>query len=111
MEWDQMRAEKRLEIEREKIELEKEDAVIKWELEKAKPFGVIELEKERLQFARGTEDAKIMLVDGTHLDAHAKKWVAEKKEINDRRAHEAATTAATVEDATRMQAKHDKLDE
>ena len=35
MDWDRKRAEKKLEIEREKIELEKQQAAIKWELEKA----------------------------------------------------------------------------
>ena len=41
MEWDWKRAEKRLEIEREKIELDKQQVAIKWELEKAKTFGEI----------------------------------------------------------------------
>ncbi|KAE8769979.1 hypothetical protein D1007_58349 [Hordeum vulgare] len=73
---DWTRAERGLEIEREKIELEKQEAGIKWELEKAKTFGEIELENER------------------------------KKEINDLRALEAAwaTTAAAVEEVARMQA-------
>ncbi|KAE8808684.1 putative oxidoreductase [Hordeum vulgare] len=46
--WDQKRVERRLEIEKEKINLEKKEAAIKWELQKAKTFGEIELEKERL---------------------------------------------------------------
>ena len=60
--------------------------MIKWEHEKAKTSVDIELEKERLQLARDAEDAKIMLMDETLLDEHAKKWLADKKkEINDRR--------------------------
>ncbi|KAE8804714.1 hypothetical protein D1007_19271 [Hordeum vulgare] len=58
IERDQMRAERRLEIEREKIELEKQDAAIKWELQKAKTFGENELKKERLQLSRDAEDTK-----------------------------------------------------
>lgn len=49
-----MRAEERLQIEREKIELKKQEAAIKWELEKAKTFEEIEL-KERLQLARDAD--------------------------------------------------------
>ena len=71
--------EKKLELEREKIELEKQEAMIKWKLEKAKTFGDIELEKERLQLARGEEDARIILVDEPLLDEHAKKWLVDKK--------------------------------
>jgi hypothetical protein len=97
MEWDRKRAEKKLEIEREKIELEKQQAAIKWELEKAKTFGDIELEKERLQLARDAEDARIMLADETLLDEHAKKWLADKKEINDRSEYKAARAAAEME--------------
>ncbi|KAE8796715.1 hypothetical protein D1007_28365 [Hordeum vulgare] len=74
-----------------KIELEKQETTIKWELEKAKTFGEIELEKQRLQFAKDAEDAKIILADDTHLGVPAKKCLAEKKkEINYRRAQEAA---------------------
>ena len=73
MKWDRKRAEKKLEIGRGKIELEKQQEVIKWELVKAKTFGDIELEKERLQLARNAEDARIMLADETLLDEHAKK--------------------------------------
>lgn len=49
-----MRAEERLQIERDKIELKKQEAAIKWELEKAKTFEEIEL-KERLQLARDAD--------------------------------------------------------
>ena len=38
-------------IEREKIELNKREAAIKWDLEKARTFGNIEFEKKRLQLA------------------------------------------------------------
>lgn len=120
MEWDRIRAEKRLEIEREKIESEMQKAVIKWELEKAMTFGEFELEKERLQLARDAEDAKIMLADETLLDEHAKKWLAhKKKEINDHREYEAARAAAAAaadhavrtqaEQAARMQAEQDAV--
>ncbi|KAE8814036.1 putative oxidoreductase [Hordeum vulgare] len=106
MDWDQMRVGRRLEIEKEKIELEKQDATIKWELKKANTFGEIELEKERLQLAWDTKDVKIMLADETHLNAQAKKWDAEKKkEINYRRVQEAAGAAA-AEHATKMKAEH-----
>ncbi|KAE8785382.1 putative oxidoreductase [Hordeum vulgare] len=106
MDWDQMRGERRLEIEREKIELEKQEAAIKWELKKAKTFEEIELEKERLQLARYTKDAKIMLADESVLDEHAKKCLAEKnKEINDRRAPEAAMAVAAADRAAGMQAE------
>ena len=44
MTWDRKRAEKKLEIEREKIGLEKQEATVKWEREKAKTFGEIEFE-------------------------------------------------------------------
>ena len=65
--------------------MEKQQAAIKWELEKAKVFGDIELEKERLRFIRDAKDAKIMLTDETVLDEHAKKWLKDnKKEINKR---------------------------
>jgi hypothetical protein len=117
MEWDRQRAEKKLEIEREKIELEKQEAAIKWKLEKAKTFGEMELEKERLQLARDAEDAKIMFADETLLDEHAKKWLADKKkEINDRREYEAARAAADhaarmqAEEAARMQAEQYQQD-
>ena len=73
MDGDRKRVEKKLEIEREKIELEKQQSAIKWELKKAKTFGDIELEKERLQLARDVNDAKIMLADEILLDEHAKK--------------------------------------
>ena len=105
MDWDRKRAEKKLEIEREKIELEKQQAAIKWELEKAKTFGDIELEKERLQLARDAEDARIMLTDETLLDEYAKKWLADKKEINNHRDYETARAAAA-----RMQAEQDGHD-
>ena len=36
-----------------------------------------------LQLARDAKDAKILLADETLLDKHAKKWLVEKKEIND----------------------------
>uniref|UniRef100_R7W737 DUF4005 domain-containing protein n=1 Tax=Aegilops tauschii TaxID=37682 RepID=R7W737_AEGTA len=62
------------EVNKENIELEKQDAAIKWELEKVKTFGEIELEKERLQLARDVEDGKIMLAYETLLEEHAKKW-------------------------------------
>jgi hypothetical protein len=114
MEWERKRAEKKLEIKREKIELEKQEAAIKWELEKTKTFADIELAKERLQFARDAEDARIMLTDETLLDEHAKKWLADKKkEINDRREYEAARAAAArmqAEEAARMQAKQNEHD-
>ena len=58
-----------MKIEREKIELEKQQVAIKWDLEKAKTFGDIELEKERLQLARDTEDSSIMLASASLLDA------------------------------------------
>ncbi|KAE8795102.1 hypothetical protein D1007_30044 [Hordeum vulgare] len=90
---DRTRVERRLEIEREKTELEKQEAAIKWELQKVNTFEEIELEKERLQLSRDVEDAKILLVDESTLDEYAKKWLAEKKEINDRRALEAARAA------------------
>ena len=56
-----------MEIEREKIELKKQQAAIKWELEKANTFGDIEPEKERLQLSRDAEDARIMMADETPL--------------------------------------------
>jgi hypothetical protein len=66
----------------------------------------MELQKERLQLARDAEDTKIMLVDETILDEHAKKWLADKKkEINDRREYEAAREAAAADHAARMQAE------
>ncbi|KAE8799658.1 hypothetical protein D1007_24904 [Hordeum vulgare] len=70
---NEMRAERRLRIERKKIELEKQEAAIKWELQKAKTFEETELEKERLQLAHGAEDVKIMLADKSVLDEHAKR--------------------------------------
>ncbi|KAE8775427.1 hypothetical protein D1007_52042 [Hordeum vulgare] len=79
MEWDRTRTEKRLKIERENIDLEKQEAATKWKLEKAKTFREIEFEKERLQLAPDAKDAKIMLADETLLDEHAKKWLADKK--------------------------------
>ncbi|KAE8787486.1 hypothetical protein D1007_38543 [Hordeum vulgare] len=81
MEWDQTRADKRLEIKSEKIELEKQEAAIEWELEKAKTFGEIKLEKERLQLARDMEDAKIMLADETLLEEHEKSglWIRRRR--------------------------------
>jgi hypothetical protein len=86
--------------------LEKQQAAIKWEVEKAKTFGDIELEKERLQLARDAEDARIMLADETLLDEHAKKWLADKKkEINDRRDYEAAAARMQAEEVARMQAE------
>ncbi|KAE8770816.1 hypothetical protein D1007_57377 [Hordeum vulgare] len=51
MEWDRTKAERRLQIEREKIELEKQEAAIKWKFQKAKTFGDTEQEKERLQLS------------------------------------------------------------
>ena len=64
--------------------MEKQQAAIKWELEKAKTFGDIELEKERLQLSQDVVDAMIMLADETLLDEHVKKWLADKKKkIND----------------------------
>nr|XP_020180899.1 keratin, type I cytoskeletal 10-like [Aegilops tauschii subsp. strangulata] len=61
MDWDRKRMEKKLEIEREKIKLEKHEVAIKWELEKTKTFAEIELENKKLQIARNVEDAKIIL--------------------------------------------------
>ena len=58
---------------RVEIELEKSEAAIKWEMEKAQTFGEIELENKRLQLARDAEDATIMLTDESTLDEHAKK--------------------------------------
>ncbi|KAE8775885.1 Homeobox protein HOX1A [Hordeum vulgare] len=55
------------------------------ELENVEAFGEIELEKERLQLTRDAEDVKIMLTDETFLDEQVKKWLAEKKETNNRR--------------------------
>ena len=88
--------------------MEKKETFLKWELEKAKTLGEIELEKERLQLARDVNDVKIMLADETLLDEHAKKWlVGIKKEINEGREHEAARVAmATEEGEARMQAEH-----
>ena len=83
---------------------------IEWELEKAKAFEEIEVEKEKFQLARDTEDAKIMLADETFLDEHAKKWLAEKKkEINDRREGATSEQAARrqEEEAAWMQAEMD----
>ncbi|KAE8796060.1 hypothetical protein D1007_29104 [Hordeum vulgare] len=68
----------RLEIKREKIELEKHEMTMKWGLEEAKTFGKIELEKERLQLARNAEDKNILLANEILLNEHAKKWLAEK---------------------------------
>lgn len=39
MDWDWEMASKKLQIQRNKIELEKKEAAMKWELEKAKTFG------------------------------------------------------------------------
>nr|XP_020194376.1 chromatin-remodeling ATPase INO80-like [Aegilops tauschii subsp. strangulata] len=107
MEWDRKRVEKKLEIERGKIELQKKQAAIKWELDKAKTFGDIELEKEWLQLARYAEDVRTMLADETLYDEHSKKWLVDKKmEINDRKKYEAARAAAArmqAEEAAQMQ--------
>ena len=82
--------------------MKKQQTAIKWKLEKTKTFGDVELEKERLQLARDTEDAKIMLADKTLLGGHTKKWpVDKKKEINDRREYDAAR--APADHAARMQ--------
>ncbi|KAE8780565.1 hypothetical protein D1007_46256 [Hordeum vulgare] len=81
-----MRADRRIEIERTKIGLEKQEAAIKKQLKKAKTFGETELEMERSQLAWNAEDAKIMLANETVLDEHVTKWLTKKKkEINDRR--------------------------
>lgn len=82
MDWDRKGMEKKLEIEREKIKLEKHEVAIKWELEKTTTFGKIELENKKLQIARNV-DAKITLADEIILNEHAKKWLVEKKKIND----------------------------
>ena len=84
--------------------------MIKRELEKAKTFGDIELEKKKLQLAPDADDARIMLADEDPLGfLYAKKWLADKmKEINDRRDYEAVRTIATqmqAEETTRMQTK------
>ena len=44
-----------------------------------------------------------MLADDTLLDDHAKKWRADKKEINDRREYEAARAATAADHVARMQ--------
>ncbi|KAE8804491.1 hypothetical protein D1007_19529 [Hordeum vulgare] len=88
------------------IELENQEATIKWKLKKAKTFEEIELEKERLQIPRDAEDVKIMLADESILDENAKKRLAEKKnEINNRRAWKATKDAATTDHEARMQAE------
>ncbi|KAE8785569.1 hypothetical protein D1007_40735 [Hordeum vulgare] len=77
-----MRVERRLEIDREKIELGKQEAAIKWELEKVKTFGEIELEKE------------------------SKRLAEKKKEINNHRALQEARVAAEADHAAKMQLEH-----
>ncbi|KAE8803373.1 hypothetical protein D1007_20722 [Hordeum vulgare] len=99
-----MRAQRRLEIKRENIDLEKQEVAIKWELEKANAFGEIEF-KERLQLARDAEGAKIMLAGETVLYEHAKKWLVEKnKEIKNRRTLEAVRAVVAAGQVARLQA-------
>ena len=57
---------------------------LKWELEKALNFGSIEIEKEMLQLARGTEDLRKMLGDASLLYEQAKRclWGRIRRSMN-----------------------------
>ena len=53
----------RLNMEKNKIELERQEKVAKWELEQTVTMCGLELEKERLRPARETGESRIMLQD------------------------------------------------
>ena len=63
----------------------------------------MDLEKERLQLARDTEDSRIMLTESNLFDPEGNKWlVARKKEINMSREYEGVRVAIVAADAARM---------
>lgn len=71
--WDRERVINKMQIKKEKINLERRETSIKWELEKAQTFGEIEIVNKWLQLSQYAEDVKIMLTDESTLDEHAKK--------------------------------------
>ena len=50
-------------LEKNKVELERQEKVAKWELEQTVTMRGHDLEKERLRLARETEELRIMLED------------------------------------------------
>ena len=68
-----------MQLQKEKIDLEKHEAYVKCGIEKAKTFGSIKLEKSRLRLAQDAEDLRVMLADTTLLDPAVKKWLEAKK--------------------------------
>ena len=84
--FDRERVKEKLSIEREKIDLEKQEKYAKWELKKKKTIQTTKLDKERLNLARDTEDSKIILQDASLLNEENKKWLhMKKKEIHPQR--------------------------
>ena len=71
-------------LEKNKVELERQEKVAKWELEQIVTMHGLELEKERLRLAKETVDSMIMLQDINLLDEKGKKWLlhVKKSEIS-----------------------------
>ena len=74
----------RLMLEKNKVELESQEKVAKWELEQTVTMHGLELEKEKLELTIDAEESRIMLQDINLLDDEGKKWLLRmKKMIND----------------------------
>ena len=75
----------RLILEKNKVELKRQEKVAKWEFEQTVTMHGLELEKEKLPLVREAADSRIVLQDINLLDDEGKKWLLRKKKrINDR---------------------------
>ena len=79
MEFDQ----EELFLKKNKVELERQEKVAKWELEQTVTMCGLYLEKERLWPARETWESRIMLQDINLFDDEGNKLLVDMKKIND----------------------------
>ena len=85
MEFDCLRLKERMDLERARLDLVKEEAWLKMQLEQKKIQDTLTVEQEKVMLARITEEQRIMFQDASLLDEPSAKWILMmKKRISDR---------------------------
>ena len=82
IEFDRLRLKERMDIERARLELVKEEAWMKVRLEKKKMQDALAMEQEKVLLARITKEQRIMFQDASLLDEPSAKWVLMMKKRN-----------------------------